>query len=129
MIDGIYVRMAIVALLLGIGCFGGCRWQGAIDAAEIETKDTALKAAAGDLRAASTQLRDFAGKFREIDRATAQNLKSAADARARAQLEAEAAERDRKAAVAKASTLQRQLAAERAGCVDGERPICGVPLR
>lgn len=129
MIDGIYVRIAIVALLLGVGTFGGCRMQKAIDRPVIERKDAALQQAAIDLANSADALRSFAVRVQQIDAIAAENVGKAIAAKGRADQAARSATLDRQAAQARVHTLEQQLLAERDGCVDGRRPICGLPLR
>lgn len=129
MIPRLYVYLGIAAVLLAVGTFGGCRWQGAIDASKIERAEARAAKAAAALQAAETALRGAADRFRLIDAQTLANERAAAKAKAVAMRAAEDAMRDRNAAQARAASLERALEAERAGCVDGGRPICGVPLR
>lgn len=129
MIDGIYVRVAIVAALLGAGTFGGCRMQKAIDRPVIERKDAALNKAAIDLAFSASAIRGFAVRFQQIDAIAAENVGKASAAKGRAEQAARSAVLDRQATQARMHTLEQQLAAERDGCIDGRRPICGVPLR
>lgn len=129
MIDGIYVRIALVALLLGVGTFGGCRWQKAIDRPVIERKDAALQKSSQALADSATAMRGFAVRFQDINAATAENMRKAAAEQAAAAAAVAAAQKEQQASKARVQTLEQKLLAEREGCVDGRRPICGLPLR
>lgn len=129
MIDGIYIRVAIVGLLLGVGTFGGCRWQKAVDRPVIERKDEALRKAARDLGNAAAAMRGFAVRFQQIDAIAGENVAAAAAAKQRAEQAAQAALLDKLAAQQRVHGLERELLAERDSCIDGRRPICGIPLR
>ncbi len=129
MIDGIYVRIAIVAALLGVGTFGGCRMQKAIDRPVIERKDEALRQSAIELSNSAGALRSFAVRVQQIDAIAAENVGKAIAAKGRAEQAARSAVLDRQATQSRVHTLEQQLSAERDSCIDGRRPICGVPLQ
>jgi len=86
--------------------------DGLVQANAIEAKG--LDAASDALRTIANNLREDASR---AARAQASGTKAAADAiRGRAALEADL------------DALKRQLRDERQGCVDANRPVCGVPL-
>lgn len=123
------IRLAIAAILLAVGCFGGCRLQHHADALVISAKDTALLRASNDLDRAAFALAGSADRFRAIDDQTSENIKTAKLAKevaeaaaARSKVEHDQAQRD-------IAVLEGKLAAEKASCVDGRRRICGLPLQ
>lgn len=120
-----YAWLAILAVVLAIGTgiwFNGRTHGVSSMQAKVEAKDKALGEAAAALRHAGQQMR-------EITAQTEANAQAAADATKEAETAAREAVKEQAETAKRVTSLQRQLDKERTGCIDGQRPICGVPLR
>lgn len=126
--------LLIVALLIGGGWAAGHR-----GVAERDTTIEQQKMQLGvllrerdDARAAvaiaNRGLTQAAATFRRMSEQAKAEAAAAALAQAEAKLAAAETIKERARLEANIAALNRTLAAERAGCVDAQRPICGVPL-
>lgn len=120
-----YATLLKVALLVAL--IVGARVEGCMSANSKHKADAATK----DVRIESLEA-SLTGFIELYDRANAQteaNAKAAKTIQDAGAKLVEVASQERAAAAKKAATLEQALQAERAGCVDGERQICGVPIR
>lgn len=136
MVPTTYIAAGALAAGLALGAFGGCQVQGRLDAgarSKLETtvaeRDATIAQKNGALSAAAAALRGSADALRIADAAGEANAAAAQHAAREASEAAAAAAAARKQADRRVAEIERELAAERDGCVDGRRPICGVPLR
>lgn len=83
------LRVGIVAVLLGVGFFGGCTVQKRLDSADIERKNTALSSASSALLSAKSAIEEI---NREADKRLAESKKQESEARAAEKLAREANE-------------------------------------
>lgn len=125
--DAIAPYATALKWLLLVGLIVGARVEGCVSA----NASHKAEAAAKDVQIESLNAR-LGGFIALYDRTTAQ---TAANAKAAQKIQeagaelVELASKERAASAKKAATLEQQLQAERVGCVDGERPICGIPLK
>lgn len=122
LIAGLAVLLGIVGMAYVSGRGDGRKVQREEDAALIERKNAALRAAAAALGNAAL-------RFREIDAATEASL---AEARSRAKLAEDLnaqAKREREGLARTVANLNAQRERERTTCTIAEAPICGSPLQ
>ena len=122
-------KLGGLLLILALPFWGGCRMQARHEAAaraKLQAKVMAKDAALGQ---AATVLRGNADLFRAISATTRANAAAAKAAQKRGADAVKAAQADATAAKRRIDKLETDLLAEKHGCADSERPICGVPLR
>ena len=120
------LKLGLVAVLAGSLFVGGCVHG---DKARAEKDAKKLTAAASALGDARDSLRAAATTFDDISAQTRANAKAAANKIKAGQDQAKQAKADKAKAQTRAAALEQQLQAERAGCVDAGRRICGLPLQ
>lgn len=123
------LKLGLAAALLGAAFLGGCHVQSSRDAAKVAKLQGALQASTRDLGDARDSLRAAATTFDAISAQTRANAKAAADKLHAGEVQAQQAKADQAAAEKRVSKLEQQLRAERAGCVDAGRRVCGIPLQ
>lgn len=122
-------KLGGLLLVLALPFWGGCHMQKAHDTAKLQKSEAKRIAAVTALGHAADALRGSASQFRLITAQTEANVKAAESAKAQAQRLAAQAIKDRDASQKRIGQLETDLLAERAGCSDAERKICGVPLQ
>lgn len=123
------IKVFVIALILSVTMFGGCRWQAKLDAGAIVEAKAETAKAKDALRIAANALRADAGRFRDIDEANAANIAIAEGQREAALKSAQQAEADKLAFASQISRLQTQAAKDKKTCTIEEARICGSPLR
>lgn len=120
------LKLGLVAVLAGSLFIGGCvhgdKARAAKDAKKLAAAATALGDARDSLRAAATT-------FDQISASTRANADAAEKQIALGESLAKQAKADKAKADKRAAALEKQLQAERSGCVDAGRRICGLPLQ
>ena len=120
------LKLGLVAVLAGSLCVGGCvhgdKARAAKDAKKLIAAASALGDARDSLRAAATTFDQISAQARINAAAAAKQIKAGKD-------QAKQAKADKAKAQTRAAALEQQLQAERAGCVDAGRRICGLPLQ
>lgn len=125
----IAAKLAGLLLILALPFYAGCRMQASHDAAKIAKVENKLAAMSTALGQAATVLRGNADLFRRFSAQTRANAAAEAAKQKRGAEAVKAAEADATAAKRRIDQLETELLAEQHGCVEGNRPICGVPLR
>lgn len=115
--------------LLAAAFLGGCHVQAKHDAGKVAKAQAALRDSAAALGDARDALRRFADTFDDISAQTRAAADAAAKQIEKGQASAKQAQAEHAAAEQRVDALERQLRAERAGCVDAGRSVCGIPLQ
>lgn len=123
------IKVFVIALILSVTMFGGCRWQARLDAGEVAAALARTATAGENLRTASRALSAAAATFRQIDVTNAANLALAQGQREAALKTAQKAEADKLTFAAEITRLQTQAEKDKATCTIEEARICGSPLR
>ena len=123
------LKLAAAAGLLAVAFLGGCHVQSGRDAGKVLKLQGALQASARDLGDARDSLRAAATTFDQISASTRANADAAEKQIALGESLAKQAKADKAKADKRAAALEKQLQAERSGCVDAGRRICGLPLQ
>ena len=123
------LKLGLAAGLLAIAFLGGCHVQSGRDAGKVLKLQGALQASARDLGDARDSLRAAATTFDQISAQTRINAAAAAKQIEAGEGQAKQAKAEKAKSDKRAAALEQQLQAERAGCVDAGRRICGLPLQ
>lgn len=124
-----WIKLGAAATALAVSFLGGCHVQAKRDAGKLDKTKAALAASASALGDARDSLRAAATTFDKISAQTRANADAAEKQIARGELQAKQAKAEKAKSDKRAATLEQQLQAERAGCVDAGRRICGLPLQ
>lgn len=120
------LKLGLVAVLAGSLFVGGCVHGDKARAAKDAKKLIAAASALGDAR---DSLRAAATTFDQISALTRANADAAEKQIALGESLAKQAKADKAKADKRTAALEKQLQAERAGCMDAGRRICGLPLQ
>ena len=123
------LKLGFGAVLLAVAFLGGCHVQSGRDAAKVLKLQGALQASARDLGDARDSLRAAATTFDQISALTRANADAAEKQIALGESLAKQAKADKAKADKRTAALEKQLQAERSGCVDAGRRVCGIPLQ
>ena len=124
-----WIKIGAAATALAVSFLGGCHVQAKRDTGKLDKTKAALAASASALGDARDSLRAAATTFDQISAQTRINAAAAAKQIKAGEDQAKQAKADKAKAQTRASALEQQLQAERAGCVDAGRRICGLPLQ
>lgn len=124
-----WIKLGAAATALAVSFLGGCHVQAKRDTVKLDKTKAALAASASALGEARDSLRAAATTFDDISAQTRANADAAEKQIARGELQAKQAKAEKAKSDKRAAALEQQLQAERAGCVDAGRRICGLPLQ
>ena len=123
------IKLGLLGVIVLTAFIGGCHAQANRDAGKVSKAQAALRDSAAALVDARDSLRAAADAFDDISAQTRANADAAEKQIARGEAQAKQAQADKVAADARVAALEGQLRAERSGCVDAGRRVCGVPLQ